>query len=255
MDSLLRRHPHGLPASAKISLSMREESVLSVFFEQFKDLLVIVLIAAAGISLASGHVESTIVIFAVILLNAVLGTLQTVKAEQSLASLKDMSAPVARVMRGGERVEILASEVVPGDLLVLEAGDLIAADGRIVESFSLKVNESALTGESSAVEKNSLPIEGDNVAIGDRENMVFSGSLAIYGRAYAVVTATGMATEIGRIASLMNETKERKTPAAGKPRRLFGQACHRGCDRLRRRVPAFGVSQRHRDCSIRSCSP
>ena len=189
-----------------------KKSVLSVFFEQFKDLLVIVLIAAAGISLASGHVESTIVIFAVILLNAVLGTLQTVKAEQSLASLKDMSAPVARVMRGGERVEILASEVVPGDLLVLEAGDLIAADGRIVESFSLKVNESALTGESSAVEKNSLPIEGDNVAIGDRENMVFSGSLVIYGRAYAVVTATGMATEIGRIASLMNETKERKTP-------------------------------------------
>lgn len=187
-------------------------SVLSVFFGQFKDLLVVILIVAAGISLLSGHIESTIVIFIVIVLNATLGTVQTVKAERSLASLKQMSAPLARVMRSGERIEVPAADVVPGDIIVLEAGDLVAADARVVESFSLKVNESALTGESESVEKSSGALEGSDIPIGDRDNMVFSGSLVTYGRAIAVVTATGMATEIGRIASLMNETSQRKTP-------------------------------------------
>ncbi|MEG0375619.1 MAG: cation-translocating P-type ATPase [Raoultibacter sp.] len=191
---------------------VKQKSTLAVFLDQFKDLLVIILIAAAAISLFSGHTESTIVIFAVIILNAVLGTVQTIKAENSLASLKAMSAPAARVMRDGDRVELPASEVVPGDILVLEAGDLVAADGRILENFSLKVNESALTGESESVEKYERPIDMDNVALGDQKNMVFSGSLVTYGRALVVVTSTGMQTEIGKIASLMNETKQRKTP-------------------------------------------
>ena len=189
-----------------------KKSVAAIFFEQFKDLLVIILIAAATISAISGNVESTIVILVVILLNAVLGTVQTVKAEQSLASLKAMSAPVAKVMRAGELVEVPASDVVPGDILILEAGDLISADARIVENFSLKVNESALTGESEAVEKIAGVIVDEKVALGDQKNMVFSSSLVTYGRATVVVTATGMSTEIGRIASLMNETKQRKTP-------------------------------------------
>ncbi|MEG0759751.1 MAG: HAD-IC family P-type ATPase, partial [Raoultibacter sp.] len=191
---------------------VKKKSTLAVFLSQFKDLLVIILIAAAAISLFSGHTESTIVIFAVIILNAVLGTVQTIKAENSLASLKAMSAPAARVMRDGDRIEIPASEVAPGDILVLEAGDLVAADGRILENFSLKVNESALTGESESVEKFERPLDMDNVALGDQKNMVFSGSLVTYGRALVVVTATGMQTEIGKIASLMNETKQRKTP-------------------------------------------
>ncbi|MEG0504955.1 MAG: HAD-IC family P-type ATPase, partial [Raoultibacter sp.] len=155
---------------------VKQKSTLAVFLDQFKDLLVIILIAAAAISLFSGHTESTIVIFAVIILNAVLGTVQTIKAENSLASLKAMSAPAARVMRDGDRVELPASEVVPGDILVLEAGDLVAADGRILENFSLKVNESALTGESESVEKYERPIDMDNVALGDQKNMVLSGS-------------------------------------------------------------------------------
>ncbi|MEG0757117.1 MAG: cation-translocating P-type ATPase [Raoultibacter sp.] len=207
-EAAARLAPHG-----KHQLDdVKQKSTLAVFLDQFKDLLVIILIAAAAISLFSGHTESTIVIFAVIILNAVLGTVQTIKAENSLASLKAMSAPAARVMRDGDRVELPASEVVPGDILVLEAGDLVAADGRILENFSLKVNESALTGESESVEKYERPIDMDNVALGDQKNMVFSGSLVTYGRALVVVTSTGMQTEIGKIASLMNETKQRKTP-------------------------------------------
>ena len=188
------------------------KSVAAVFLSQFKDLLVAILAVAALVSAVSGNVESTVVILVVLVLNAVLGTVQTVKAEQSLASLKAMSAPVAKVRRDGELVEVPARDVVPGDILVLEAGDLVPADGRVLESFSLKVNESALTGESEAVEKSADAIEEGQVGIGDQANMVFSGSLVTYGRAEAVVAATGMRTEIGRIASLMNETEQRKTP-------------------------------------------
>ncbi len=188
------------------------KSVAAVFLDQFKDLLVVILAVAALVSAVSGNVESTVVILAVLVLNAVLGTVQTVKAEQSLAGLKAMSAPHAKVRRAGELVEVPARDVVPGDVLVLEAGDLVPADARVLESFSLKVNESALTGESEAVEKSADAIEEGQVAIGDQANMVFSGSLVTYGRADAVATATGMGTEIGRIASLMNETEQRKTP-------------------------------------------
>ena len=194
---------------------LREEKkkpVWQVFLEQFKDLLVVILIAAAAISMVSGNVESTIVIFAVLILNAILGTVQHVKAEKSLESLKAMSAPTARVLRDGERLVIPSAQIVPGDIVELEAGDMVVADGRILHNYSLKVNESSLTGESEGVDKTEAVIEGDKVALGDRKNLVFSGSLVTYGRALIVVTGTGMDTELGRVAALMNQTQRRKTP-------------------------------------------
>ena len=189
----------------------KKKSTLQVFIEQFKDLLVVILIAAALISMFSGHVESTIVIISVIILNSLLGTIQHVKAEKSLESLKRLSSPNARVMRDGKQVEITASDVVPGDILLLEAGDLVAADGRIYKNFSLQVNESSLTGESTNVDKNELVITEEE-GLGDRVNMVYAGSLVTYGRAEVIVTETGMSTEIGKIAGLMNQTAEKKTP-------------------------------------------
>ena len=136
----------------------KKKSTLQVFLEQFKDLLVVILGAAAVISLISGQGESTIVIFVVLILNAILGTVQYVKAEKSLESLKAMSSPTAKVLRDGARVEIPSEQVVPGDILFLEAGDMVVADGRVLENASLKVNESSLTGESVDVEKTSEPL-------------------------------------------------------------------------------------------------
>ena len=192
-------------------VEQKKQSVASVFFHQFADLLVIILIAAAIVSMASGNIESTIVIFAVIIMNAILGTIQYVKAEKSLDSLKELSAPKAKVLRDGIKQEIASKGIVPGDILLLEAGDMIVADGRIIENFSLQVNESSLTGESTNVDKDDSDITED-VALGDRINMVFSGSLVTYGRANVLVTATGMHTEMGKIATLMNNTKSKATP-------------------------------------------
>ena len=190
----------------------KNKSVVQVFFSQFKDLLIFILIAAGIISMLSDNVESTIVIFSVIILNAVLGTIQHFKAEQSLDSLKALSAPCAKVIRDGKKIEIQSRDVVPGDILALEAGDLITADGRVIESYSLQVNESSLTGESLSVDKITDKIDSEEVALGDQKNMVFSGSIVTYGRALVVVTNTGMKTEIGKIATLMEETQEKKTP-------------------------------------------
>ena len=187
------------------------KSVARIFVEQFADLLVVILIAAAVISMLSGNAESTIVIFAVLFLNAVLGTVQYVKAEKSLSSLKALSAPKAKVLRDGVKKEVLARYIVPGDILLLEAGDIPAADGRILSGFSLQVNESSLTGESTNVEKRDTVIP-EEAALGDRFNMVFAGSLVTYGRAEVLVTATGMQTEMGKIAALMNATKDKRTP-------------------------------------------
>ena len=190
----------------------KKKSTLQVFLEQFKDLLVIILLVAACISAASGNLESTIVIFAVLILNAILGTVQYLKAEKSLESLKAMSSPSAKVMRNGTRIEIPSAEVVPGDIVLLEAGDMVVADGRVIENFSLKVNESSLTGESEGVDKMVEALTAEQVALGDQKNMVFSGSLVTYGRAEVLITATGMNTELGKIAALMNQTQQRKTP-------------------------------------------
>lgn len=222
-----------------------------VFLEQFQDLLVLILIAAAAISILSGSGESAAVIFAVITMNAVLGTIQHEKARKSLESLKKLSAPVAQVLRDGKSQEIPAAKVVPGDIVLLDAGSLVAADGRLLECYNLQVNESLLTGESLPVEKRAgvigtgprnraagenrtekagmeiakmagrKPRERDGVAggeepagipLGDQYNMVFAGSLVTGGRGVFVVTATGMETELGKIARLMNTAKEKKTP-------------------------------------------
>ena len=190
----------------------KKKSTFVIFMEQFKDLLVIILIIAALVSMATGNVESTLVILTVLVLNAILGTVQYIKAEKSLESLKNLSSPVAKVLRNGQAMEIHADELVCGDIVRLEAGDIVPGDGRLLESFSLKVNESSLTGESEGVEKYTDVIDGEKVALGDQKNMVFSGSLVTYGRGTAVITGVGLGTELGKIADLMNNTKERKTP-------------------------------------------
>lgn len=177
----------------------KKKSVFAVFLEQFKDFLVIVLLIAASISAVLGDLESAIVIFAVVVMNAVLGTIQHVKAGHSLDSLKALSAPEAKVLRDGITIKILSREVVEGDIVFLEAGDYVCADGEIIECASLKTNESILTGESEAVEKQ----------VGDK---VFSGSFSVYGRAAVRVTGTGMRTEVGKIASLLKNTSAQKTP-------------------------------------------
>ncbi len=200
-----------LKTGENVLLEEKKKSALQVFLDQFKDLMVMILIVAAIISMFSGNEESTIVIFAVLVMNAVLGTVQHIKAEKSLESLKQLSAPDAKVIRDGRKQEIPAKDVVPGDILELEAGDMVAADGRILHNYSLQVNESSLTGESTNVDKQEMALEGD-VALADRTNMVYSGSLVAYGRATVLVTATGMNTEIGKIAGLMNSAEERKTP-------------------------------------------
>lgn len=189
----------------------KQKSVLRIFLSQFCDFLVLILILAAMISACMGDVESMAVILAVITMNAVLGTVQTVKAAASLDSLKQMSAPMAKVIRDSQVVQIPGREVVPGDIVVLEAGDSVCADGRLLECASLKCAESALTGESLPVEKDTAVLSGA-AALGDRKNMVFSGSFVTYGRGRFLVTATGMNTEMGRIALLLKNTDERKTP-------------------------------------------
>mgnify|MGYP005909859395 CR=1 FL=1 len=183
-----------------------------VFLEQFQDLLVLILIAAAAISILSGSGESAAVIFAVITMNAVLGTIQHEKARKSLESLKKLSAPVAQVLRDGKSQEIPAAKVVPGDIVLLDAGSLVAADGRLLECYNLQVNESSLTGESLPVEKRAGVEDVAGIPLGDQYNMVFAGSLVTGGRGVFVVTATGMETELGKIARLMNMAKEKKTP-------------------------------------------
>ena len=200
-----------LEKGENVLMEGKKKSVLAVFAEQFCDLLVVILIAAAVISMFSGNVESTIVIVAVIILNAILGTVQHEKAKKSLESLKSLSSPNAKVIRGGQKIEVPSAKVVPCDILLLEAGDMVVADGRILNNYSLQVNESSLTGESTNVDKEEGTIDGE-MPLADRTNMVYSGSLVTYGRAMVVVTGTGMDTEIGKIASLMNATKEKKTP-------------------------------------------
>lgn len=196
----------------------KKKSVFEIFIDQFKDLLVIILIIAAIISMITGSYESTAVIISVLILNAVLGTVQYIKAEQSLKSLKSMSSPNAKVIRNGHKIEVPAEDLVVGDIFTLEAGDIVPGDGRIIENYSLKVNESALTGESESVEKQSdaLNANSDNpdekVALGDQLNMVFSGSLITYGRATVICTAVGAKAQLGLIADMISNAEEKKTP-------------------------------------------
>lgn len=189
----------------------KQKSLLQVFASQFLNLLVVILVVAALISMFSGNLESTVVIIAVIILNAAIGTVQYSKAEKSLEALKSLSAPCAKVLRDGMAHEIPAARIVPGDVILLEAGDLVPADARVLDSFSLQVNESSLTGESVSSEKTAEPLDGDRT-LADRTNMVYASGLVTYGRAVAVAVSTAMHTEIGKIASLMSRTKQKKTP-------------------------------------------
>lgn len=188
------------------------KSVFRVFLEQFADFLVIILMIAAVVSMFLGDIEGSVVILVIITINAILGTVQHLKAEQSLNSLKALSAPMAKVLRGGEKVVINSNEVTVGDVVFLEAGDYICADGRILDNFSLKVNESSLTGESVNIDKEDAVLPDQEIPLGDRKNMVYSGSFVTYGRASFVVTGIGMNTEIGKVAQLLKNTKEKKTP-------------------------------------------
>ena len=189
----------------------RKTSTFQIFLEQYKDFLVIILIAAAIVSGFLGDAESAIVILVVITMNAILGTVQTVKAEQSLSSLKKLSGPTAKVLRNGNVIQIPSVELTVGDEVMLEAGDYVPADGRILQNASLKIDESALTGESLGVEKSDEVISGE-VPLGDQTNMVFSGSFVTYGRGSFLVTGIGMETEVGKIATLLKTTSEKRTP-------------------------------------------
>ena len=189
----------------------KKKSPLVIFLEQFKDFMVIILIISALVSAFMGDWESFIVIMAVITINAILGTVQTLKAEQSLANLKKLSSPNAKVLRNGEAVLIPSDQVAVGDVVLIEAGDQIPADGRLIECASIQVNESALTGESINVDKDMSAINEEK-PLAERVNMVYSGSFVTYGRGRFIVTDVGMATEVGKIASLIQNAEERQTP-------------------------------------------
>lgn len=182
-----------------------------LFLETFKDPMVVVLLAAAGVQIIIGEIVESLIIFLVLLINSIISVVQTRKAESSLEALRDMSAPEAKVIRDGEKQTIAARELVQGDVVYLEAGDYVPADGRVLESGSLKVNEGMLTGESEAVEKSPEAIEGE-VALGDQRNMVFSSSLVVYGRGTFIVTGTAEKTEVGKIANMLSQAEQKETP-------------------------------------------
>ena len=189
----------------------KKKNVFQVFLKQFADFLVIILIIAAIVSAALGDVESSVVILVVITMNGILGTIQTIKAEHSLQSLKELSMPMAKVIRDGQIMKISSKELTIGDVVCLEAGDYVPADGRIIESAGLKIDESMLTGESLVVDKTDTVIEEEK-PLAERTNMVYSGSLVSFGRGSYIVTSIGMNTEIGKIASLLKATSEKRTP-------------------------------------------
>ena len=197
----------------------KKKTNLQRFLEQFKDVMIIILLAAAGVSavLAAMSGEPSeffepLLILLIVVLTAIMGVMQESKAEKALDALKNMSAPHARVLRGGREQIIDAANLVPGDVILLEAGDFVPADGRLLESSALKVEESALTGESVPAEKDAAADVSDNAPLGDRINMVYSGCSVTYGRGRAVVTGTGMNTEMGKIAGALQDAKDERTP-------------------------------------------
>jgi len=197
----------------------KKKTNLQRFAEQFKDVMILILLVAAAISFVIACVEGDpkeffepVLILLIVVLNAIMGVMQESKAEKALDALKSLSAPHARVLRNGEEKVIDAVELVPGDIIHLEAGDFIPADARLIRSISLKSEESALTGESVPSEKDAAAIVDKKAPLGDRNNMVFSGCSITYGTATAVVTATGMDTEMGKIANLLDNEEEGQTP-------------------------------------------
>ena len=215
-----RYGPNELQAAGRVS-------PWAILFQQFKNVLIIILLIATGISAFLGQGVETIAIAAIVLFAVVLGFIQEYRAERAIEALRQMAAPTVTVIRDGQEVEIPARELVPGDLILLHAGDKVAADARLVESINLKVDEAALTGESVPVAKNTEALRGEDMALGDRDNMVFGGTIATYGRGHAVVVATGMGTQFGRIAEMLQSVETGKTPLQqnlDKVGRVLGQA-------------------------------
>ena len=188
------------------------KSLWRILLDQFRETMVIVLIIAAVISGALGDIKDLVAIMAIVVINAVLGFVQEYRAEQAMASLKRMSAPIVKVRRGGHVAERGSRELVPGDVFLLEVGDAVPADARLVESVNLRVQEASLTGESVPVEKSAASLAVEHAALGDRHNMVYMGTAVTYGRGTAVVTETGMATELGKIAELIQAVESEQTP-------------------------------------------
>src|SRR3972149_5058148 len=190
----------------------KKKTLLGRFLDQFKDFMIIVLMAAAVIAVAMGEVNSTIAIVVIVILNAIIGFVQEYRAEKAMEALKMMAAPFATVLRDGHHITLPASELVPGDIVLLEAGRIVPADLRLLESVQLKVEEAALTGESVPVEKLTAQLHEEMLPLGDRRNMAYKGTVVSYGRGKGVVVTTGMETELGRIATMLQEEEEVKTP-------------------------------------------
>ncbi len=206
----------------------RRRGILSMFISQFTDLMVVILIIAAAISMFLGEAKDAAVILAIVLINAVLGVVQEERAGRAIAALRKLTVPRVMVKRGGLVRKISSKELVPGDIIFLEAGGSVGADARLIESVNLRVNESSLTGESTPVEKSAEAIKVPDLAIADMKNMVFMGTAAVYGRGEAMVTETGMNTQIGRIAEMVQEDNEIKTPLQQRLNvfgRWLGAAC------------------------------
>jgi len=193
-------------------IEKKRKTPLKIFLDQFKDFMILVLITASVISGFIGEVSDTIAIIVIVLLNAVIGFIQEYRAEKAMAALKKMSAPFAAVIRNGLSETLPSSRLVPGDIVILEAGKIVPADMRLLESAMLKVEEAALTGESIAVEKHALTLHDEHLPLGDRKNMAFKGTFVTYGRGTGIVVATGMKTELGRIAAMLQDEQEMKTP-------------------------------------------
>ena len=191
-------------------------SLFQKFIEQFKDFLVIILIIAATVSCFLGEISDAVIIFIVVIIDAAMGVIQENKAEESLKALKKMAAPLAHVIRDGKSYEIPSREVVPGDIVILEAGKFVPADLRIIESANLKIEESSLTGESVPSEKDSNVLDNIDIPLGDRNNTAFMSSMVTYGRGTGIVYATGMNTEIGKIADMISKVENETTPLQNK---------------------------------------
>ena len=212
LDSVAISKLHGYYGSNEIT-SKKKKSVIKMIIEQFKDFMIIVLLLAALVSgLVSKEFTDSVIILIIVLLNAVIGVIQELKAQKSLDALKNLSAPTCKVIREGKIETISSKELVPGDIVILETGDYVPADLRLIEAVNLKIQEAALTGESVPVEKSVYTIDKKDVGIGDRTNLAFSSSMVTYGRGKGIVTAIGMDTEVGKIAKMLDSVDESETP-------------------------------------------